>query len=558
MGAAPEQLRSNVSPELDEFRLLTEFDNLVRNMRPDGSVPAEVLHDEKINLKTAVYEIALPQGVTTTIHRAEYVEDAAGKRKRMFMFMGKNLVENAMGGTKFHSDPAAHDRVLQAEVPEAAHTQDTLRPGYAQAFISPKMSRSDASEQIAKAEHLHADDSLRVSKAIIDSKGAVVGRRLESLLVRDIPLEAWVALLRDPNNMFGKVFNIENEQSALSVMKLFQEMELPEELIPEGPITFVAAVQKYIKDNVAHDSVGRQLEGFRHDQELYEQQAELAANQWLEFELELARSFKMGGATNKIQDFITSLQHHWDDEALAIIGQHHRGDNRYTMTRPLAAVLERAKRNLLTSQAAIATKNERVMAQLRPGEGQALYDQIHSLQILRANQLISEQEFARQQANLEQKIAGHNIKGGGGCPDDAAANFRNIAEPTGPERAGSNEDESSGKKLMSCPFCSAKVFDDPCAVVLSCWDCRATVVNGKVVSKGDGGSKARVAARKAAEKATQRDTHSRPVERDLAQQVDAVFEERKLEFPPEAAEAQSRPAQTASYVKPLAQLALNK
>jgi hypothetical protein len=47
--------------------------------------------------------------------------------------------------------------------------------------------------------------------------------------------------------------------------------------------------------------------------------------------------------------------------------------------------------------------------------------------------------------------------------------------------------ESGIKKWMSCPFCQAKVFGDPCAKKLSCWDCKAAVANGKVVSEGDGG-----------------------------------------------------------------------
>ncbi len=58
--------------------------------------------------------------------------------------------------------------------------------------------------------------------------------------------------------------------------------------------------------------------------------------------------------------------------------------------------------------------------------------------------------------------------------------------------SGTNVQESKGKKMMNCPFCKARVYDDPCAKILSCWDCKAHVVNGKVKSEGDGGSKARV------------------------------------------------------------------
>jgi|GEM_PF-3266903 len=117
-----------------------------------------------------------------------------------------------------------------------------------------------------------------------------------------------------------------------------------------------------------------------------------------------------------------------------------------------------------------------------------------------------------------------------------------------------NSQEGSGKKVMSCPFCSAKVFDDPCAKVLSCWDCRARVVNGKVEYKGDGGSKAR-AARKVAEIA-HKAAETKPVEESLAAQVDAVFEERGLEFRDESHEEKPEAATSPAVMKRAGQLAM--
>jgi hypothetical protein len=58
-----------------------------------------------------------------------------------------------------------------------------------------------------------------------------------------------------------------------------------------------------------------------------------------------------------------------------------------------------------------------------------------------------------------------------------------------------SQKESSSKKWMKCPHCDAKVFADPCASMLSCWDCHAKVING-VTYKGNGGSKARAAKEK--------------------------------------------------------------
>jgi hypothetical protein len=56
------------------------------------------------------------------------------------------------------------------------------------------------------------------------------------------------------------------------------------------------------------------------------------------------------------------------------------------------------------------------------------------------------------------------------------------------------DDSSDGKKKwMNCPHCKAKVYDDPCASVLACGGCRAMVVHGHVVSKGNTARKAKKA-----------------------------------------------------------------
>ncbi len=83
-----------------------------------------------------------------------------------------------------------------------------------------------------------------------------------------------------------------------------------------------------------------------------------------------------------------------------------------------------------------------------------------------------------------------------------------IENPDGGENGDNRaEAEQSGeKKMMKCPFCGAKVWGDPCARVLKCWDCNAKVVDGKVENVGDGGHRARAerAAADAAERAEQR------------------------------------------------------
>jgi hypothetical protein len=86
-----------------------------------------------------------------------------------------------------------------------------------------------------------------------------------------------------------------------------------------------------------------------------------------------------------------------------------------------------------------------------------------------------------------------NNRGYSACGTAIFAGEEQTNPYAGPQIAfgGIDQAEQSKKKLMTCPFCSAKVFGDPCARVLSCGDCRAKVVDGKVVSKGNGGAKAR-------------------------------------------------------------------
>lgn len=64
--------------------------------------------------------------------------------------------------------------------------------------------------------------------------------------------------------------------------------------------------------------------------------------------------------------------------------------------------------------------------------------------------------------------------------------FGKNGESASPDSSGDGESqEKSKKKWMSCPHCKAKVYDDPCANILSCGDCRALVIGGKVISKGN-------------------------------------------------------------------------
>lgn len=123
----------------------------------------------------------------------------------------------------------------------------------------------------------------------------------------------------------------------------------------------------------------------------------------------------------------------------------------------------------------------------------------------------AETHFALQ--NRQQLIAVGDIAGARKALEYAQEKAKGTGCPTGRQKSGEDDSErdpldvfggyqendsgeaSSGKKKMNCPFCRAKVYDDPCARVLKCGDCKAKVVDGVVVYEGDGGSKARAARR---------------------------------------------------------------
>lgn len=71
--------------------------------------------------------------------------------------------------------------------------------------------------------------------------------------------------------------------------------------------------------------------------------------------------------------------------------------------------------------------------------------------------------------------------------------FKSIVNEGGgddPSGASSNE-EVGGKKWGNCPYCQALVYVDPCAKRITCIDCTAMVVDGKIISRGNGGTRKR-------------------------------------------------------------------
>lgn len=110
------------------------------------------------------------------------------------------------------------------------------------------------------------------------------------------------------------------------------------------------------------------------------------------------------------------------------------------------------------------------------------------------------------------------------------------------DSSGSSTEGESEKKWGNCPYCNAKVFVDPCAKKISCYDCTATVVNGTIISKGNGGTNKRLA-----------DAEKRRSEKAAEARR---MQEEQPEFAQEAAELLDTESQRQDQAAPVGALAL--
>jgi hypothetical protein len=294
--------------------------------------------------------------------------------------------------------------------------------------------------------------------------------------VRDIPLDAWTGMLKDPTNIFGRAFDIRDERSALSVMELFKQFELPDDYLPNGPVDLVAAVLPYIEDPLSRLSVETQLERFKADQVLYAETAEQKAAEWLQFDKELAESLFKGTATFEIRRFIAMFQHQWGDKDLALIQNHSLGDSQYLMTRELAARLEKAQQNILNNIAAIKTGNDAVLRQTDERTARALKETIEYIEVLR-NSGVPPAELYRVSADLNRQIARQNFNVGGGCSGDNKGEFKVGPDGSDGNEADGSAESSADKKdwkwktgvcqIDSCPSPKPTLVG-PCSICRNC------------------------------------------------------------------------------------------
>ena len=458
-----EAVRTERQPIPLEERSLTEVDHLIHHRLPDGSYDPAAEKDIMINLTPAVQEAVMPYAVTETEH--EYRENPE-TRRGTYMWLGKTAVQAAETGLSYHRAESALARV-DVEVDEARYAEEDLRLGVVKFFISPRMTREDASLEVAKEEHLADEDSVRASWVKTDENGNITKRIMQSLLVRDIPLEAWEALLADPNNPFAKSIVVNSNGSALPIMQAHRELEAPMGVLREGPVSLVEAVVPYISDPALRKSVVEQLKLFRTDQEALRRQATDTAERWLEFEKELADSLIDEAATFEVKRFIISLQSHWGEKELSVIQDHQLPNVEFRMSRELADVVERAKRNVLWGSAGTATGNKELLGGMDPAIAEKIQTNERLIQLSRQLGY----GYSVLQADTDRLVASQNLNPGGGCPGETNINFRNSNNGNG-QNLEEDRDQWFKKKgicaVIQCKTRPGKTEVGPCSVCRSC------------------------------------------------------------------------------------------
>jgi hypothetical protein len=429
---------------LKQKRLLVESGNLLIHRQLDGSYPQEVLDGILDNLVTKVQEDAMSSAVSRSFQPANEVKTAVGETRRSFIWrgLGKTAVQVAESGFAYHWSQEAHQRV-KIEVKESVRSEEELKPGIWQTFISPRMSSKDADKKLAEAEHLADEDAIRCSYAVTNEAGEIVGRKMVSILVRDIPLSAWVSMLSDPNNIFGRAFAINDPDSALGVMELFSQLDLPLDTLPEGPVTLVGAVKSYITQPEMKSSVEIQLADFRQDQEKLHKEATYTANKWLEFIVGLTDSLATGVMQKDIKVFVYQLQNEWPKEVLTLLKQHESESNGYNMSVQLAAVLEEAWEKINLAKAAVMVDDKRSLKGISNIKAAELKEQIQYIRVLDQGGAISAAQYAVVTAQLNRRIAYEEIKTGGGCGPKNEFKFGKKRNPKNPSYNGNDTDPNN-------------------------------------------------------------------------------------------------------------------
>lgn len=405
--------------------LLIDVDDLARFRTADGlSYDPKAIKSLRQNKVTRIKEGSNPAAVSDVEH--EWIPDTERGRGGIIRDLGRTAVETAMRGHLFYQHEAAHARG-SVEVKYAAYNQAELRPGIAHLMISAKMSAYDAPSKVAKAEGLDETDSIQVNWLGLDESDKGTAAKTTSILVADIPLEAWVDMLADDGNMFGKAVPVSNPKSALSVMQTFKDLDLPLEKLPEGPVSILASVIPYIQDPQAKNKVIEHLNDLRGDQKEMHRLAISPADRWLQFDIATDQSLHHGLATVELQTFIESLEKNWGDEDREVIESHKipiDGKVAYRMSRELAKVVQKAAGNLILTSAAVVVGNQKVLDQMSPTVARRIYESEVAITAAYAMGI----HMGNVASTNNSLIAGLNIEVGGGCCPIIKTNFRGGIE----------------------------------------------------------------------------------------------------------------------------------
>lgn len=414
-------------------RLLTEVNNLLIHRQPDGTYPQGVLGGTEENLVTKVKEDTFANAVSRTFQPKGEYTDEQGNTTRMLQWkgLGMTLLQVADSGYKYHRTEAAFGHV-RFHKKEAIHAEEKLRYDMWQVMVEPKLSHKDASRQVALDEHMADTDAIRTSHAVVDEDGNIIGRQMVALLVSNVPLIAWVAMLRDPHNPWGRAFDINDPDSSLGVMGLFDQLDLPLGALSEGPVSLVEAVSPYVTDSAARKSVHEQLVGFRQDQQKLDVEARRTAKVWLEFEKALADSLahEKNVMHKDVRIFAVQHQNQWPRDVLAMLKERELPGGHYRVDVELAAVLEQAWQKIHLAESAVMAGDKKALKNLSANEIKQLQTDIKFVRMLEQSGFDPAQVQAAR-ANLNRVFATKDITTGGGCSGVNKFKFKGINDMLG-------------------------------------------------------------------------------------------------------------------------------
>lgn len=458
--------------DLDRLRLLTEVSHLQKARIGVNTFDPIVSNEVEGNHYTQSQEL-MPHAVTTTHHKVETVSNGE-KIKRISYFLGKTALGTAESGREFHGK-IAQDRV-DVEVAEAIASED-MQPGEVHVLISPKMTRAEATYEQARQEHLADDDAIRIS--YLDETGQA--RVMKSMLVRDIPLQAWVDMLADPDNIFGKSVVVENTEKSLSVMRVFNQLTVPVGQI-SSPLEITQCAATYIKDDMLRKKVEKELEKYR-DQEVMDRDARQYGSEWLQHSQELAESLETGEPTSYVKAYVYGKnQHVWCKEDLKVIDESHDSKGNLIMTRALAAVIENLQRKLMEMRIASLHAPEFMLRQVGAENLQKIQEfervSLHPA-MFDQRRLIDMQTQATFLSSLDFESANRGCSGGA---KSAVATdvLQSLGLKSSSELETSNPETSNSEKItfdkrgvcrvQSCRTRPGETNVGPCSVCKICQD----------------------------------------------------------------------------------------